>query len=180
MLNEYVHEVEIGFNWWYVVMPAMAFLMFIYGLNRFALNTETLEIKVKKRYTRAKMKLLAALMSGVLMILIVEESVSGISQALINHLDNIAWFPFVAAVTLLSMTLMLYYAMYGVGRIGMYAGYGYLAEERKKLKAKIDAERRKSFKIITLKPENDDFGYEDDIQRLSPDEFEIIEPQRTF
>ena len=182
-MNEFYHDFEIGFNSWYLVVPALMFLMFMIGASRYALSKKTLKIR-RKQESKFYLKLVSLLFMFLSCLLIAIESITGLFQIVDNHLgdSDAAWSLFIVPMITVFLAMFIYELYYACGRMGMWLSYGYLSELQEELQAARDCEdlrkeqqkkeqREREFKMINIKP-----LYE----RLDPDFVEVIPPNYNF
>lgn len=182
-MNEFYHDFVVGFNWWYVMLPLAMFLMVIIGMSRFALNRKTLKI-MRKRENRFFLTLMAGALDLMLCALILKESFVGLLQVIANNLgdSDIAWIPVLAALAILAMVFVCYYALYACGRLGMKIAYRYLKALRSELitmnelkMARSVAKKHHNEKatMVTLNPA-------DYPERMNPEDVEVIPPSYEY
>lgn len=135
-MNEFYHEMEYGFNAWYVVMPAFVVFFAILGSVRYFLDRENRITKRDNRYDWF-VKILAAVLDLVVMVLIVRESILGIFQYFANRLDlyespkYVFW---LAVVMLTIVGVFYYYLLVGVANVAGWTKLGFLLEKCREIK----------------------------------------------
>ena len=150
MANVY-HEFEVGFNWWYVIVPAFIIVMMVLGARKYFLK----EMKIRScddGGMTAIEKYLAIVMAIITIALIAVESGIGIIQVLVNTGEH-PFYVVLALVFAILLGLPLMYCLYfQAGKLGEWAKLGCLTE------------------FLTLRKERQ----ENRERRLHPDTTEVV------
>lgn len=141
-MNEFYHAFKISFNWWFVVAPILVLATGVFGITKYKLDRKSLKI-LTRGGGDFLLNVVATSLDALIHFLILRESGAGLVQLVANHLgdSDIAWMPIVASMALLGSALTFYIVLFGAGRIGEWARYGYLAKERAKIKKAREAKK---------------------------------------
>jgi len=171
-MNEFYHGFKVGFNWWFVVAPLMALMMVFLGSTRYVLNEKTMQIMRRGKGFDVLVKIVATVLDIALIVMIFKESILGLFQWLVNHVDgDPIWAIVVLPLVLMAAYVAFYCAFYTLAKIGEWTVHGYLLDIKRELilRAERDAKKqyRREMKIITLEPEIEkveaevvDFGWQ--------------------
>ena len=115
----YYHELEIGFNWWYVVAPLLVVIAILFGRTKYKLNKETLTV-LKRGGGDFLLRFVVVILDIVLHVLIVIESGAGILQFVANNLgdSDIAWAPIIIAMGVICTFGVFYAILFRAGKLG--------------------------------------------------------------
>ena len=157
-MNAYYHEVELTFNYWYVILPVAMVVAFVLGTGRYYFADN--RIRRRGRIFTA----IAIILTGILDVTIVndmmEESIMGLLQLLANSLANeedLAWAVVISPIFLIFISVFLYGLFMTVVKLGEWTKLGMLVEfQRSRAKKFRDDDDDKNAKIE--QPEIDDFG----------------------
>lgn len=135
-MNEFYHAFSVGFNWWYVVLPALTVLMGLYGSTNLKLEEGSLKIlrRDKNNY------LLTGVVIGadiLLHWLILKESTAGILQFLMNHLspnDDIFWALILFIIGMTGTTICVYVLFFQAAKFGQRLKRRYLKKLRREMR----------------------------------------------
>ena len=116
----YYHQFSVSFNVWFVILPLMVAVMAAFGLSKYKLDRTTLAILGRDRGNKV-MSGMAVAFDVVFHVLVIFESFAGILQFTTNHLsrnDSPVWGVVLKVVGLIFSVFIVYYLLFGVGRLG--------------------------------------------------------------
>ena len=132
-MNNLYHSFSVTFNWWFILFPIQIVIMAIFGSFNCWMTAE------RKIVSRDKNNFLSSvcsvIMAGILMVLVVKESMTGLIQLFDNGLapdDNPAWSIFFAAIAVAIFAIVAYYILLYAAKIGKKLKRVYLIEVRRK------------------------------------------------
>ena len=144
-MNEFYHELEIGFNWWYVVVLFYVFVFGMIGAFKFHLNSDRIATRMARKYDIILSLLaLGAVLHSV--VLVIYESLLGIMQFFANRLHDyespkyVFW---LTIIVLIVSSFFYYYLLIGVANITSWTKLGFLIEKYCKMDEKTKQERIK-------------------------------------
>ena len=161
-MNHYYHEVSVGFNWWYLVIPALMVIFALLGSARYFTEPGTGRIRRRGKNYRLFITTLAYVADIFLLFLIVTESFAGILQFCINSLapeDSVFWAIIIAVVAMAIMALICYSLFLLCINFGAWAKLGHLTEIRKEEQAREKEKQERLMKYygtntgLTIYPE---------------------------
>ncbi len=136
MANEFYHEINVTFNAWFVIGPVFLVLMMLSGIGKYKLSKK---LRILKRDEDDwLLNTIAVVLDAILHTIIIVESIGGILQYTINHLDthtDVAWVPFVVIVELFLSSIIVWAIFFAAGKFGQFLRYQYLQSKRHKILA---------------------------------------------
>lgn len=161
-MNQYYHEVTVGFNWWYVAVPILMLLFVAMGSARYHIESETGRIKRREKGYVLMLKSLAYVADIFLLFLIVMESFSGVLQFCMNSLapEDSAFWAVIISVIIMAMFACICYSLFVLCiNFGSWAKLGYLTEIRKERQIEESKKRERLLKYgidtgLTIYPQN--------------------------
>lgn len=158
MSKEFYYEFEPGFNTWYVLAPLCVLVFLVFGLMKFYMVGP--ERKIARRGVRYQFLLKGcALVTDLAMgVLVVNESLVGVMQFLVNHLaeyESPRWVFPLTVIILTAMTATYFYILIGAAKIGSLIMLGYLMELRQEVRRKQSQlqERKPQQSLRLVKPQ---------------------------
>lgn len=157
-MNAYYHEFSVGFNWWFVVGPLMVLMMAVIGSTRYALDDYSKRIRRRGKGFDVMVKMVAIVFDVLLHIMIFKESVTGLFQWLVNHVDgDPIWALILAPVVLTGTSAAVYCVLYTFARLGEWTKHGYLIDLRHDLleeeKVEEKSQHQQCRQVEVVKPE---------------------------
>lgn len=143
MGNEYYHAFAIGFNWWYIVLPAFMAWNFFMGTRYYRIYKGRICSKFKKKWRKPFLRLNAGVAAVVVTIMAIVESSNGLIQMFDNHLaayDGPAWSLILTGFTMGAFALLVYGLNNLAFRFGAtvhHARLEVVLEKRAALRAKV-------------------------------------------
>jgi len=166
-MNEFYHAFRLSFNWWFVVAPLNGLMMVFLGSMRYVLNEKTMKILRRGNGFDVLVKIVATVLDIALIVMIFQESILGLFQWLVNHVDgDPIWAIIVLPLVLVAIYVGFYWMFCMLAKIGEWTKHGYLIDLKREQR---DAKRqhRREMEIITLEPEIEkveaevvDFGWQ--------------------
>lgn len=126
-MSSYYHEVSIGFNWWYFLVPVFVIVMMVLGSRKYFLK----EMKIRScddGGMTAIEKYLAIVMAIITIALIAIESGIGIVQVLVNTGEHSFYVVLALVFAILLGLPLMYYLYFQAGKLGEWAKLGFLTE----------------------------------------------------
>ena len=155
-MNQYYHEVTVGFNFWYVAIPVLMLLFVAMGSARYHVESETGRIRRRGKAYILMVKTLAYIADIFLLFLMVMESFAGMLQFFMNSLapeDSALWAVIITAIAMALIALICYSLFAFCINIGSWIKLGYLTEIRKERQIKEEEKRERLFKYVGLYPQ---------------------------
>lgn len=113
-MNSFYHAFEIGFNYWFLLLPLEVILMIAFGASNVKLNKRT--NKIMRRDKKGIItSTFAIFMDIILMIAVIKESSSGIIQVMDNHLgpeDSPVWSLVMFVFCMCVFAVLMYYVFF--------------------------------------------------------------------
>lgn len=169
MINELYHDVNVGFNAWFVVGPAMMIVMWFIGVTSNTIDVEDVDLEIYTKKNERSLKVMAGFLDVLFHALVVWESGRGIFQILVNHMDNPAYAFFVIPFLAIMSVTLCGYVLYVSARFGKWTSLGYLVSVRAQVLEEREERRKRRFTMITLEKDSNIVDFTD----LAP-EIDII------
>lgn len=142
-MSEYYHYFEPGFNYWYVALPVAMAISFIIGL--FNYRVEELDDRVRIKNHAASSNIFVVLLAVTLIVMMIIESGSGLTQFFDNCLDKYtspAYSIIAGAMAWVVIATGVYAALLFFFVLGAKISRNAAREKRKKLLRKLNAAHR--------------------------------------
>lgn len=119
-MNSFYHSFQIGFNYWYLLLPLEVILMIGFGASNVRLDKRT--NKILRRDKKGTItNFFAIVMDIILIIAVLLESTAGIIQTIDNHLgpnDDPMWSLVMFVFGMLAFVMIAYYVFFGAAVFG--------------------------------------------------------------
>lgn len=147
-MNSFYHQVNIGFNWWYIALPITLWLGFLFGQTKYRLNQETFTI-MKRGGGDLLLKMVVVVLDTIVHIMVLVESGTGMLQLTANCLpdSDISWCPVILGAWFLVTYALLYNILFSLGKLGEGVKRRKVLDLRSKLIVK-EKSRRTTNKIM--------------------------------
>lgn len=159
-MNTHYHEIEVGFNYWYLLLPVAIIILFFLGTGRYCLTDN--RIRRRGRIFTAIAIILSGVLDAVIMEAVMAESTLGLLQLLANSLakeEDMVWAVIVLPISLIFVSAFLYGLFMTVVKLGGWMKLGMLVEFQ-----------RSRAKKSNFRDDNDDKG--DKIEQPEIDAFD--------
>lgn len=134
MNNPYYHEFTIGFNWWYLMLPAMMILLAALGSLQFGISERTGKIARRREGFTILLKAVTYISTVVFMLVFTFESWAGILQFFANGLgpNESPFYAFIVMVfTVTFLSIGIFYLFTRCTVFGGWAKIGFLIDRKK-------------------------------------------------
>ena len=141
----YYYDLTVGFNWWYLIVPMALFALLVAWLRVYHFEPGEIRVVKRKRYDFC-LKVVAILAAVVLLIIILAESLDGITQVFLNSLskgENPLYAYIIVAFFCLVLGVTLWILATAAVNIGAWIKLGYLSEMRYRARRKQLREQEK-------------------------------------